>query len=240
MSFRRIAVRLSLAVVASTALVYGLAQATPAHAAGLYYVRGYRVEGTWLCYGWADGAYHCTEHWYRSASGLYVSLNPSWVPSQSSGTPPPPISPPTGCSGIHWEPGGIPGDSCRASQAAPAIIGLWKIPPAPYDRVYYVNPRLYPYRGGWPTCIWWARETSIDFGLGRGTRGYVPRVGAAIVYAPGVLGASSGGHYGHVIAVYSDGWILSSEMNFYWRGGGAGRVVFRFIPPHVAGVSFIY
>lgn len=241
MSFKRsIVQRGLLTIVASLSLVYGLAQPTPAHAAGLYYVRGYRVEGSWLCYGWTSGAYHCTQHWYRTSSGLYVSLNASWVPSQVSNSPAPQSQPPTGCSGIHWLPGGIPGDSCHAVQTAPAIIGLWKTPPAPYNRVYYPNPRLYPYRGGWPTCIWWSRETSTDFGSGRGTWGYVPRVGAAIVYAPGVLGASSAGHYGHVVAVYSNGWILSSEMNFYWRGGGAGRVIFRFIPPHVSGVRFIY
>ena len=52
-----------------------------------------------------------------------------------------------------------------------------------------------------------------------------PRVGATIRYAPGVLGAGGGGHVGHVVAVYTSGWILSSEMNFYWRGGGAGKVI---------------
>lgn len=234
-------------------------RAPQAHAASFAYLRGWSVQNGWLCYGFSGGYWHCTSHWYRSSSGLLVSLNTPFVPSQTnpssgSGTPAPAPKPTGGCSasglpsvggvsgGMHWAPGGIPNDSCAAVQGAPygGALSLWKTPPAPFDKVYYVNPRLYPGRGGWPTCSWWAREVSVAFGLGRGSVHYAPKVGAAIHYAPGVLGASMDGHYGHVVAVYSNGWVLSSEMNFYWRGGGAGRVVFRFIPPHQAGVSFIY
>jgi len=36
-----------------------------------------------------------------------------------------------------------------------------------------------------------------------------------------------------------DGWFLISEMNFYWNGGGWGRVDYRYA--HSGwGVSFIY
>jgi hypothetical protein len=61
-----------------------------------------------------------------------------------------------------------------------------------------------------------------------------------VVYAPFDHGASSGGHYGHVEAVSPDGrWILTSEMNFYWRGGGFGKVIYRYVDVD-AGTSFIY
>lgn len=220
------------------------------------YARGWTVQGGWLCYGYNNGYYHCTAHWYRTASGLYVSLNPSFVPSQTTVTPTGSgaASPPSsgGCSanglpsvgnvanGWHWAPGGIPNDSCVAVRTAPAGIRLWATPPAPFDKVYYINPALYPGRGGWPTCSWWAREVSVAFGHNTGSAHSTPKIGAAIHYAPGVLGASSDGHYGHVVAIYSNGWLLSSEMNFWWRGGGSGRVIFRFIPAHAAGVSYIY
>ncbi|MEO7001635.1 MAG: CHAP domain-containing protein, partial [Ktedonobacterales bacterium] len=71
-------------------------------------------------------------------------------------------------------------------------------------------------------------------------RGYTPRAGATVVFAPGDQGASSGGHYGVVVAVARGGyWFLISEMNFTWRGAGFARVSYRYV--HVdRGVSFIY
>lgn len=225
------------------------------------YVRGWSVQGSWLCYGWSNGIYHCTQYWHRSG-GLLISERPSFVPSQTGsapaplGNPVPNPPPPTGgacpggglsvvgyvANGMHWAPGGIPNDSCAAVQAAPygGALSLWKVPPAPFDRVYYVNPRLYPSRVGWPVCAWWGRELNPHYAFGGGLWGQTkPRVGATVRYAPGVLGAGSGGHVGHVVAVYSNGWFLSSEMNFYWRGGGAGKVVFRFVHPQ-GGVTFVY
>ena len=63
------------------ALVATSAPAPTAHAAAarLTYHRGYAIEGSWLCYGWANGAYHCTQH----HNGTH-SLNPSWVPNYGS------------------------------------------------------------------------------------------------------------------------------------------------------------
>ena len=63
-------------------LIGGAALSTPVQARGasLQYHPGYTVEGSWLCYGWSNGAYHCTQHWHRSHGGL-VSDNPAWVPN---------------------------------------------------------------------------------------------------------------------------------------------------------------
>lgn len=252
-------------VLLGSLLTLGLLSGTAAtsHAMSFRYSRGWTVQGSWLCYGYPSGVYHCTQRWYRSSSGLYISTT-SFVPSQTgvSAVQSPPVNlpsplPTTGSGncpgaglpalggvsgGMHWEPGGIPGDSCYAVQAAPygGAISLWKAPPAPFDKVYYVNPALYPSRTGWPVCAWWGRVNNAHYAFGGGQWGMSqPRVGATVRYAPGVLGAGSAGHVGHVVAVYSNGWFLSSEMNFYWRGGGSGRVIFRFVHAQ-SGVSFVY
>ncbi|HEX5572296.1 MAG TPA: CHAP domain-containing protein, partial [Ktedonobacterales bacterium] len=69
--------------------------------------------------------------------------------------------------------------------------------------------------------------------------GYTPAVGATVVFSPGVEGAGGGGHAAHVEAVLGGGWFMISEMNFYWNGGGWGRVDYRYV--HVgSGVQFIY
>jgi hypothetical protein len=55
----------------------------------------------------------------------------------------------------------------------------------------------------------------------------------------GVQGASRDGHWAQVVAVAPGNyWVLITEMNFRWRGGGFGKVSYRYI--HVGpGVSFI-
>jgi hypothetical protein len=67
-----------------------------------------------------------------------------------------------------------------------------------------------------------------------------PVPGAAIFFAGNVQGASSAGHYAQVVAIAPDHyWMLITEMNFSWRGGGFGKVDYRYA--HVGpGVTFIY
>ncbi|HEX9035559.1 MAG TPA: CHAP domain-containing protein [Ktedonobacterales bacterium] len=103
-------------------------------------------------------------------------------------------------------------------------------------------------------CTWWAQATRRDENLMRmgnaqywaavaRSRGYYvsswPKPGATVVFQPGVQGAGGAGHVAHVVKVYPNGWFLVSEMNFYWDGGGWGRVDYRLA--HVGwGVQFIY
>ncbi len=103
-------------------------------------------------------------------------------------------------------------------------------------------------------CTWWAQnkrrgENLMHMGnaqfwaAGARARGYrissIPRVGATVVFQPGVQGAGGAGHVAHVEKVYPNGWFLISEMNFYWNGGGWGRVDYRLA--HMGwGVQFIY
>jgi surface antigen len=103
-------------------------------------------------------------------------------------------------------------------------------------------------------CTWWAQYKRQDENLrrmgnarywaaGAASRGYrvgrTPRAGATVVFQPGVEGAGGAGHVAHVEKVYPGGWFLVSEMNFYWNGGGWGRVSYRFAYAR-SGVSFIY
>jgi transglycosylase-like protein with SLT domain len=55
--------------------------ATAQASSWLQYQRGYSVQNGWYCYGWANGAYHCTHHWGRAANGRLVSYNTAWVPN---------------------------------------------------------------------------------------------------------------------------------------------------------------
>ena len=51
--------------------------------------------------------------------------------------------------------------------------------------------------------------------------------------------AAERGHAAVVEQLLSGGWLEISEMNFYWNGGGWGRVDYRYV--HVGpGVSFIF
>jgi hypothetical protein len=103
-------------------------------------------------------------------------------------------------------------------------------------------------------CTWWAQNTRRDENLsyigdakywasGAAARGYrvgtQPAVNATVMFRPGYQGAGGLGHVAHVEAVYPGGWFLESEMNFYWNGGGWGRVDYRFAHSG-PGVYFIY
>jgi surface antigen len=66
-----------------------------------------------------------------------------------------------------------------------------------------------------------------------------PAANATVVFAPYVQDAGSLGHVAHVEQLLSGGWVLVSEMNFSWNGGGEGRVSYRFIHPG-EGVWFIH
>lgn len=103
-------------------------------------------------------------------------------------------------------------------------------------------------------CTWWAQDQRRDENLmhmgnaqfwaaGARARGYTvtstPSPGSTVVFQPGVQGAGGAGHVAHVVKVYPNGWFLVSEMNFYWDGGGWGRVDYR-LAQTGWGVQFIY
>ena len=224
------------------------ASSANAASSGLRYHRGYSVQHGWLCYGWPNDAYHCTARW-RLASGHFLSLNPHWVPSQGPAsapskpakpsTPVTPPPPPTDRIGTY-----APGmEFCRSAVMFVASISQWTTPPGCYAHVYDPIPSQYPARPSWGWCNWWPEEVhpALPSTTALSLPGHSqPRVGAVVFFSGGVQGASAQGHYATVVGVSAGGyWVLISEMNFYWRGGGFGRVDYRYA--HIGpGVSFRY
>jgi len=253
--------RALLAGFAALSLAVLLGVSGTAHAAtGLTYRYGLSVQNGWLCRGWANGAYHCTQHWYRDRNGNLVSLNQAWVPT-GAGSGAATTQRATGgtqtSAVTHTAPvtySGGSGVGLATEPCSPYVpSSVWTavnyrqpgaIPPGCYGGVYSINPSRYVYRPYFGVCNWWPEVLRPDEpGIPYSTsypRHSAPRAGATVVYAPFDHGASSGGHYGHVEAVSPDGrWILTSEMNFYWRGGGFGKVIYRYVNVD-AGMSFIY
>ena len=222
----------------------GLFGHTANAANGLHYQRGYSVQNSWLCYGWSNGTYHCTQRWHRSG-GKLVSDNPAWVPNMGA----------TSAATMHAAGTGAPapmgqvlavnsaGEPCRSTVYFNGVPSQWAVPPSCYGGVFSINPANYVYRPGFGWCNWWPEvmnPSRPNLLWGNYPRGYTPRPGATVVFAPGVQGAGGAGHYGRVVAVYPGGnWFLISEMNFTWRGAGWQKVSYRYV--HTGpGVSFIY
>ncbi len=127
-------------------------------------------------------------------------------------------------------------------------------PPPGYTSFAVTEPANDPWAGSFGQCTWWAQDKRQDenfSGFGDAlnwanaarARGFTvtatPAANATVVFAPGVQGASSLGHVSHVEKVLTGGWVLVSEMNFNWNGGGFARVDYRYI--HVGtGVWFIH
>lgn len=168
------------------------------------------------------------------------------LPVTSQPTPPTPPSHPQTPSA---PPGGV--SAVPVSPWPPSNPYMF-VPGRPGYAVAEPNPD--PYWWAFGQCTWWAQNQRSDENLkhmgnaeywagGATARGYpvsaTPAAGATAVFQPGVQGAGGAGHVAHVVAVYPDGWFLVSEMNFYWNGGGWGRVDYRFAHAG-AGVSFIY
>lgn len=132
------------------------------------------------------------------------------------------------------------GEPCQSGTVYAGYISQWAIPPSCYGGVYWINPANYVARGGFGWCNWWPEvlhpnNPNVLFGA----RHSQPIPGAVVVFAPGEQGASSQGHYGEVVSVLGNGWILISEMNNTWRGAGFGRVDYRYVRV-TYGTSFIY
>ncbi|HKT36872.1 MAG TPA: hypothetical protein VJR48_00785 [Ktedonobacterales bacterium] len=137
--------------------------------------------------------------------------------------------------------GGLP---CQDSYIFVPKISQWTVPPGCYANIYYPNRTIYHASSTFGYCNWWVQalhpnQPDILYGK-EYTRTSTPIAGAAVWFNPNVQGAGSDGHWAQAVAVSSDGyWVLITEMNFSWRGGGFGRVDFRYI--HVgAGVYFIH
>ncbi|HEX3271477.1 MAG TPA: hypothetical protein VHR15_12585 [Ktedonobacterales bacterium] len=137
------------------------------------------------------------------------------------------------------------GQPCHSANLWAPNVGLWAVPPGCYGTIYTIDPSQYPPAGStFGYCNWWVNELHRDkpnllYGS-QYRRGSVPVPGAAIYFAGLVQGAGASGHFAQVVAIAPDHyWTLITEMNFAWRGGGFGKVDYRYA--HVgSGVTFIY
>jgi hypothetical protein len=234
----------------------GTAQAAP----GLQYRYGLYLDNGWLCRGWANGAYHCTHHWHRDRAGNLISDNQAWVPTSAGSS----ISHTAGRTSWH-SPSHSAGHTTFHAAGASFVTSFstsFSRPLTGISQWAYTGHPAYamgdfwgdPNRAWFGQCTWYAQYRRMNeplmrlgnaaqwawnaprYGLRTGT---APVVGATVVFQPGVQGASSLGHVGHVEAVYANGWFLESGMNTYWNGGGWGRVSFVYVHTG-SGVSFIY
>lgn len=241
---------LSAAILGVATQVLGISFAATRHHTGNMtagYHRGYYTNNGWLCYGWANGTYHCTAWWHQQGN-TSISDNPAWVPNIGNGATASASAPASSGSSAHADSGPVvgyntSGEPCTSTNFWVANISQWSVPPGCYGNVYTPNPANYVSRPSFGWCNWWPevmhpRQYDILWGS-RYHRGGTPSPGAAVYFAPGVQGAGSSGHYAQVIAVHPDRyWVLVAEMNFVWRGAGFGKVDFRYI--HVGpGVTFI-
>lgn len=127
-------------------------------------------------------------------------------------------------------------------------------PPPGYNSFAMTEPSPDPWAGSWGQCTWWAaykRQDESFSGFGNALNwanaaraaGYTvtttPAANATVVFAPGVQGASNLGHVSHVEQVLTGGWVLVSEMNYYFNGGGYARVDYRYVYAG-SGVWFIH
>jgi surface antigen len=156
------------------------------------------------------------------------------------------------------------GSTPNTTPTTKPVISPPPLRPWPPSWAYVAVPGYHAFRVSRPSnnyywwafgqCTWWAQYKRQDENLrrmgnarywaaGAAARGYrvgrTPVRGATVVFQPGVEGAGGAGHVAHVEKVYPGGWFLVSEMNFYWNGGGWGRVDYRFAYVR-SGVSFIY
>ncbi len=175
-----------------------------------------------------------------------TSHTPSSSSPHTQGTATQPASTTTVTVAPGWAvamPADTASQPCHATTMFVANISEWSVPPGCYADIY-TFPSTYSNMPGFGYCNWWPQALHPnDPGLldwGRYKTGSVPIPGAVVYEAPDVQGAGPDGHYAQVVAVAPGGyWMLITEMNFSWRGGGFGRVDYRYI--HVGqGITFIY
>lgn len=126
----------------------------------------------------------------------------------------------------------------------PSSISQWTAPLGCYGQIFAPNTANFPSRPSWGWCNWVPEEFHLNYagyGALQLTKHYdAPRVGAVVWFNPGVQGASSAGHWAELIAIGPNGWGVVEEMNFSWRGGGWGKIDYRFITLYTPGVAYLY
>ncbi len=137
------------------------------------------------------------------------------------------------------------GQLCHDTTMWVANITNWTVPPGCYGKIFQPNQSAYYSPTSFGFCNWWVealhpKHPDLLLNTAKYTTGTTPVPGAAMWFDPGVQGASPAGHWAVVVAIHPDGyWMLVTEMNFTWRGGGFGLVDYRYV--HVGpGTHYVY
>lgn len=138
------------------------------------------------------------------------------------------------------------GQPCHDTYMFVPNITEWTVPPGCYATIYTPNRSQYMSPSTFGYCNWWVealhpKQQDILFGT-EYARTTTPIVGSAMWFPPNEQGASAAGHWAQVVAIAPDHyWLLITEMNFGWRGGGFGKVDYRYAHVDPAGgVVFVH
>jgi hypothetical protein len=200
----------------------------------------------------------CASTGHGASSGLCLSIpftskSPgvriapfSWNAHAGSVVPPTPTP-----GGPAYFPLGYPqGEPCTGDRSIVWTIAVsrWAIPPGCFGQIYHPNPMDYLYNGHeilpFGYCEWWPEALLRNNGRYPPTSllglpwHKVPKVGVPIWYNTVPVG-----HYAFVESIGTGrnaGWILISEMNMWWRGGGYAAVDYRYIRVDYPGAEYLY
>jgi len=148
---------------------------------------------------------------------------------------------------VALPPGIWAGEPCTADRSIVWTIPVsrWAVPPGCFGLIYHPNPRDYMVNGqvipGFGWCNWWPEALLRNAHVLDWPGHAIPRVGFPVWYAP--LPGQHLGHYAFVESIGSGvntGWLLISEMNMYWRGGGWAAVDYRYIRVDYPNASYLY
>lgn len=148
-------------------------------------------------------------------------------PTRTNSTPSTTSSGSSSGSGTGTAPSGGLGP-CGGDYPWTGSVGLWVAPMGCFAQIF--SPSAVS-TGTWNSvgyCNWVVEalhHTNNLWGMPR----LGLHVGAAVFFAGGVYGASAAGHWANVVSIHGS-WMLIIEENFTWRGGGFGRIDYRFVP----------
>lgn len=113
-------------------------------------------------------------------------------------------------------------EPCQSPNMFPdGIMHLWQVPIGCYGGIYDAP------RAGYGDCFRWVAflNTRLPFAHVSAR----PEIGSAVHIPPNVQGAdSSYGHWAYILSIRGR-WALISEENMYWRGGGYGKISYRYL-----------
>lgn len=116
----------------------------------------------------------------------------------------------------------LPYEPCTPGNWTANGTAAWTVPPgclAGVFKGYYWNGKADCY--SWVAYVTQGRVSSM-------ATHSAPAIGAAMWFPPGNQGASEVGHWARVVAIASNGKLLISEQNNYWRGG-YGLLTYRIV-----------